>query len=104
MVARRGCRRWAGVPGRVFFRRHPGRNDGHLEFDVRPSRRREGHATTLLALALPIAKANGVDEATVVCSDDNTAARKVIEANSGRLDRVATGRCRYKVPTSHWVS
>jgi predicted acetyltransferase len=86
--------------GRVSLRRYPGRGWGHLDFAIRPSRRREGHGTALLALALPIARANGVPEPVLVCDESHVAARKVIEANGGRLVRVDAGRTWYRIPTA----
>jgi predicted acetyltransferase len=34
---------------------------GHIGYDVRPSARRRGHATAMLALALPVASGMGID-------------------------------------------
>ncbi|MGH3388774.1 MAG: GNAT family N-acetyltransferase [Actinomadura sp.] len=86
--------------GRVSLRRYPGRGWGHLDFAIRPSRRREGHGTALLALALPIARANGVPEPVLVCDEGHVAARKVIEGNDGRLVKVDAGRSWYRVPAT----
>jgi predicted acetyltransferase len=86
-----------GYVGRVSLRHHPARGLGHLDFAIRPSRRREGHGTGLLALALPISRANGVPEPLLVCDEGNVAGRKVIEANGGRLVTVKAGRVRYRI-------
>ncbi|WP_225847957.1 GNAT family N-acetyltransferase [Streptomyces sp. HPF1205] len=73
---------------------------GHIGYDVRPSARRRGHATAMLAAALPIARSLGIAQALLTCSETNTASRRVIEANGGRfIDAVGTKR-RYWVPTS----
>lgn len=58
---------------------------GHIGYDVRPSRRREGHATRMLAEALPIARGLGIDRALVTCDHDNVASRRTIERNGGVL-------------------
>ena len=58
---------------------------GHVGYDVRPSRRRQGHATHMLRLALPRIAALGIDPALVTCTETNVASRKVIEACGGRL-------------------
>ena len=73
---------------------------GHIGYDVRPSRRREGHATAMLAAALPIAHDLGVDPALLTCDDDNVASRRVIERNGGVLEDARNGKLRYWVPTS----
>jgi predicted acetyltransferase len=73
---------------------------GHIGYDVRPSARRQGHATAMFATALPFARALGIHEALLTCDDTNVASRRVIEANGGRyLDTVGTKR-RYRIPTS----
>ncbi len=60
-------------------------NGGHVGYDVRPSRRRQGHATRMLRLALPRVAALGIDPALITCDAINLASRKVIEACGGRL-------------------
>jgi predicted acetyltransferase len=73
---------------------------GHIGYDVRPSARRRGHATAMLAAALPRARALGIDPALVTCDEDNIASRKVIEANGGILADKRGIKLRFWVPTS----
>jgi predicted acetyltransferase len=73
---------------------------GHIGYDIRPSARRRGHATVMLAAALPVAYRLGVDPALVTCDEDNVASRKVIEANGGVFEDSRNGKRRYWVPTS----
>jgi predicted acetyltransferase len=73
---------------------------GHLGYDIRPSARRQGHATALLAAALPVASRLGIDPALLTCDQDNVGSRKVIEANGGVLADQQGGRLRYWVPAS----
>jgi predicted acetyltransferase len=73
---------------------------GHIGYDVRRSRRGEGHATAMLRAALPIARGLGIDSALLTCDDDNVASRKVIERNGGVLEDIRRGKLRYWVPTS----
>jgi hypothetical protein len=40
----------------------------------------------MLAAALPVARSLGVDPALLTCDEDNTASRKVIEANGGVVE------------------
>ncbi|MEV0148197.1 MULTISPECIES: GNAT family N-acetyltransferase [unclassified Nonomuraea] len=73
---------------------------GHIGYDVRPSARRRGHATAMLAAALPVARSLGLSEVLVMCDLTNTASRRVIEANGGRLIDVTEHKRRYCVPTT----
>jgi predicted acetyltransferase len=73
---------------------------GHIGYDVRRSRRREGHATRMLAAVLPEAAALGIDPALLTCDDDNLASRRVIEVNGGRLEDQRGHKLRYWVPTT----
>ena len=68
---------------------------GHIGFSVRPSRRREGHATRALALALPRASALGLDQVLITCDDDNEGSRRTIEHNGGVYEDTRKGKRRY---------
>ncbi|MFF0264351.1 GNAT family N-acetyltransferase [Kribbella sp. NPDC004536] len=72
---------------------------GHIGYCVRPSARRRGYATQMLAQSLPIAAALGIDPALVTCDVDNTGSRKVIEAAGGELEDERHGKLRFWVPT-----
>jgi predicted acetyltransferase len=72
---------------------------GHIGYEVRPSARRCGHATRMLALALPVARRLGIDPALVTCDARNTASRRVIERNGGVLGEEEYGVLRFWVPT-----
>ena len=56
---------------------------GHIGYSVRPSRRREGHASRALGLAVQRAAALGIERALVTCDDDNLASARTIERNGG---------------------
>jgi predicted acetyltransferase len=68
---------------------------GHIGFAVRPSRRREGHATRALALALPRAAALGLDRVLLTCDEDNVGSRLTIEHNGGLYEDSRKGKRRY---------
>jgi predicted acetyltransferase len=72
---------------------------GHVGYDVRPSARRLGHATAMLAAALPVMGRLGIDPAVVTARSANVASRKVIEANSGLLVNQREGRLHFHIPT-----
>lgn len=103
------CTTWWWVEGDTYLGRVAVRHElndwlrevgGHIGYDVRPSARRRGHATAMLAAVLPLARALRIDPALVTCDHDNTASRKVIEANGGRLEDARRGKLRYWVPTA----
>jgi predicted acetyltransferase len=73
---------------------------GHIGYDVRRSRRLEGHATRMLAAVLPEAARLGIDPVLVTCDFDNIGSRRVIEANGGVLEDQRGVRLRYWVPTT----
>jgi predicted acetyltransferase len=73
---------------------------GHIGYDVRRSRRREGHATRMLAAVLVEAAGRGIDLALLTCDADNVASQKVIRANGGALADQRGEKLRFWVPTS----
>jgi predicted acetyltransferase len=73
---------------------------GHIAYDIRPSARKRGYATAMLAAALPVARSLGIDPALITCDEDNIGSRKVIEANGGVLEDMSSGIARYWVPSS----
>ncbi len=73
---------------------------GHLGYHVVPTYRRLGHATAMLAAALPVAAALQIECLLLTCDADNTASRRVIEANGGLRQDRRGDKLRYWVPTS----
>lgn len=72
---------------------------GHIGYDVAPAMRRRGHATAMLAAALPIAAALGIDPALITCERTNVASCRVIERNGGRPDTAFETTLRFWVST-----
>lgn len=72
---------------------------GHLGYDVRPTARRKGLATAMVAAALPIAADLGIARLLVTCEVDNLASRAVIEANGGVFEDMRGTRLRFWVET-----
>jgi predicted acetyltransferase len=72
---------------------------GHVGYDVRRSRRREGHATAMLGSALPLVASLGIDPALITCDTTNVASRRVIERNGGVLEDECDGTLRFWVST-----
>lgn len=73
---------------------------GHIGYDVRPGRRREGHATAMLRASLPHAHALGIDPALLTCDHDNEASIRVIESAGGVFEDRRERKLRYWVPTA----
>jgi predicted acetyltransferase len=62
------------------------KNGGHIGYGIRPTERRKGYATKLLALALEKAKVLGIRKALVVCDQSNIGSEKTIINNGGIPD------------------
>ncbi len=75
------------------------RNGGHIGYDVRPSARRNGHATAMLASVLPLARRRGLDRVLLTCASNNVASRRVIETNGGQWSFEKEGMLGFWVPT-----
>lgn len=73
---------------------------GHIGYAVRPSRRREGHATRALALALEESRRLGIERVLVTCDEDNEPSRRTIERNGGVFEDVRGIRRRYWIATA----
>lgn len=58
---------------------------GHIGYAVRPSARRKGYGTRLLALTLQKAEELGLRRVLITCAPTNAASARIIEKNGGRL-------------------
>ena len=61
-------------------------NGGHIGDGVRPSERRKGIATQMIALALLECRKLGIDKVLMVCDKDNIGSAKSILNNGGILE------------------
>jgi len=73
---------------------------GHIGYSVRPSRRREGHASRALALGVLEAGRLGIERVLVTCDEDNLPSAGTIERNGGVLEDVRAGKRRYWIPAA----
>jgi predicted acetyltransferase len=60
---------------------------GHIGYGVRPSERRKGYATEMLALALDKCREMGIDKVLVSCDKNNEGSARTIKKNGGVLTR-----------------
>lgn len=72
---------------------------GNIGYSVRPSARRQGHASTALRQVLELAAEMGHERVLVTCDEDNSASRAVIEGAGGVYEDSRVGKRRYWVPT-----
>ncbi len=68
---------------------------GHIGYSVRPSRRRQGHASRALGLALLRARDLGLDRVLVTCDEDNVGSARTIESQGGIFEDARKGKRRY---------
>lgn len=61
-------------------------NGGHIGDGVRPSERRKGIATKMIALALDECKKLGIERVLMVCDKENVGSAKSIQNNGGILE------------------
>lgn len=67
------------------------RDGGHIGDGVRPSERRKGYATQMIALALEECRKLGIDRVLMTCDRDNVGSRKSIQNNGGLLENEIIG-------------
>lgn len=72
---------------------------GHIGYSVRPSARRQGHASTALRQVLELAAEMGHERVLITCDEDNAASRATIEGAGGVYEDSRVGKRRYWVPT-----
>lgn len=58
---------------------------GHIGYSIRPSFRRRGYGTEILALGLQKAAQHGLGQVLLTCDPGNIASRRIIEHNGGRF-------------------
>ncbi|MBV7274292.1 GNAT family N-acetyltransferase [Clostridiaceae bacterium UIB06] len=59
---------------------------GHIEYGIRPSERKKGYASIMLAMALPIAKKLEINKVLITCDKRNLDSVKTIIKNGGVLE------------------
>jgi predicted acetyltransferase len=76
---------------------------GHIGYGIRPSARRRGHATRILALTLTKARERGIQRVLVTCDKDNVGSAKTILKNGGRLDSEVLAGGHASLKQRYWI-
>ena len=73
---------------------------GHIGYSIRPSRRRQGHATRALTLAVRRAAGLGIERVLVTCEENNVPSALTIERAGGVYEDSRNGKRRYWIETT----
>lgn len=73
------------VVGVVRIRHQEIEYAGHIGYDISPRHRNTGYGFQILKLALKEAIKMGINDVIVTCDINNTASKKIIENNNGKL-------------------
>ncbi len=76
---------------------------GHIGYAVRPSERRNGFATEMLALGLKVCERLGIEKILVCCDKNNTASARVIQKNGGILENEIEGEHLAEIVQRYWI-
>jgi predicted acetyltransferase len=77
---------------------------GHIGYEIRTSRRRQGYGKLILKYGLERAKAFGLKRVLLTCDQDNLGSRKIIESQGGKLENIIEVE-RWPVPVCrYWIS
>ena len=61
---------------------------GHIGYEIRPSRRRQGYGKLILKYGLERAKDSGLEQVLLTCDEDNLGSRRIIEPHGGMLENI----------------
>jgi predicted acetyltransferase len=76
---------------------------GHIGYNIRPSERRKGYGTLILALTLEKARELGLARVLVTCDEDNIASAKIIEKNGGRFENTYISKELKQPKRRYWI-
>jgi predicted acetyltransferase len=77
---------------------------GHIGYLIRPSQRRQGYGTLILALTLEKARDRGIQRVRITCDADNIGSVRIIENNGGVLSGQVTSERSGKIISQYWVA
>jgi predicted acetyltransferase len=76
---------------------------GHIGYGVRPSSRKKGYATILLAETIKKAKAKGINPILVTCEKENVPSARVIQKNDGILEDEIFSPAHNGIIQRYWI-
>jgi predicted acetyltransferase len=76
---------------------------GHIGYDIRPSKRRQGYGSLILKLGLQKAQELGLRNILVTCDLDNEGSRRIIEKNGGRLENILDRGPKMTKKRRYWI-
>jgi predicted acetyltransferase len=77
---------------------------GHIGYNIRPSARRRGYGTRILALTLERARALGLERVLVTCNTDNVGSARIIQKNGGVLGSQSVSPASGKQVSRYWIA
>ncbi len=94
--------------GRISIRHELNENllhwGGHIGYEIRPARQKQGYGKLILKLGLERAKKLGLQKVLVSCDEDNMASKKIIESNGGVFENTVDVDGRPKKILRFWIS
>ena len=76
---------------------------GHIGYYIRPSQRKQGFGSLLLALTLEKAQAWGINPVRITCNTDNIGSARIIEKNGGVLSGQMVYRGTGRQISQYWI-
>jgi predicted acetyltransferase len=76
---------------------------GHIGYYVRPSARRKGHGTYILALTLTEGRKRGIERFLLTVDSENVPSIRVIEANGGVLEDERIDKDTGRLFRRYWI-
>jgi len=77
---------------------------GHIGYEIRPSKRRQGYGTVLLRMGLERARERGLHRVLLTCDETNLGSRKVIENNGGHLENAVEVEGQTVLKMRYWIN
>ncbi len=77
---------------------------GHIGYDIRPSKRRQGLGKLALKLGLEKAKTLGLKQVLITCDVDNFGSNKIIQANGGMFQSTEESPDGETKKNRYWIS
>lgn len=77
---------------------------GHIGYVIRPSERRKGYGTRILALTLEESRDLGLNRVLLTCDTDNIGSARIIEGNGGKLASQGISNSSGKPISRYWIN